>query len=149
LLDIDVENRIRQRSNSNTTNTWTQGTIDQVGLTTYAGDLVGMQACWAGTSEYSARIWFASNSTTFQEYIWYGTEDTWTWQREWTGYNGAAGVGCYSWGGGTTTYVTLVTLSNNVELWYKDGTDQSVGGTAGYKQSLITRSSSPRISRLT
>lgn len=149
MLDIDVENQIRQRSNSNTTGVWTNGTIDNVGLKAYVGDLVGMQACWAGNLGVGMRIWFASNSTTFQEYIWYDPEDTWRWQREWTGYNGAAGVGCYSWGPNTTAYVTLVTLKNNVELWYKDSTDQSVGGTAGYTQSIITLGSSPKDAGLT
>jgi hypothetical protein len=111
-----------------------------------------MQACWAGSgrfSEYGMRIWFASNSTTFQEYIWYDPDDTWKWQRDWTGYNGAAGVGCYSWGEGTTAYVTLITLRNNVELWYKDINDQSVGGAAGYTQSIISPVSSSKAARLT
>ena len=119
---------------------WTNGTIDQVGLTAYAGDLVGMQAC--RTSGSGARIWFASDSTTFQEYVSYDTVGPWTWQRDWTGYNGAAGVGCYSGGESTTAYVTLVTLSNNVELWYKNG------GTDGYAQSIITPGSSLKLSRL-
>jgi hypothetical protein len=99
-----------------------------------------MQVCWAGSggsSEDGMRIWFASNSTTFQEYIWYDSDDTWTWQREWTDYNGAAGIGCYSWGEDTTAYVTLVTLRDNVELWYKNNSDDTIGGTAGYVQSIL------------
>jgi hypothetical protein len=95
------------------------------------------------------RIWFASNSTTFQEYIWDYPDDTWKWQREWSGYNGAAGVGCYSWGDSTTAYVTLMTLRNNVELWYKDNSDESVGGTAGYVQSILTPGSSSKACMLT
>lgn len=45
---IDNKNRIRQRSNSNTTNTWTDGLINQLDLLALDADQVGMQACWYG-----------------------------------------------------------------------------------------------------
>ncbi|KAM0720683.1 hypothetical protein Q7P37_004820 [Cladosporium fusiforme] len=146
---IDVNNRIRQRSNSNRTDVWTNGLINDMAFIAYAADLVGMQACWAGRSslkgEYGMRIWIATNSTTFTEYLWYEGEETWSQQREWIGYNGAAGVGCYSWGEDERSYVALVTTRNNVELWYRDQTNENEGSTQGYIQSMTySHKSMPR-----
>ncbi|KAK5135529.1 hypothetical protein LTR08_005164 [Meristemomyces frigidus] len=65
-------------------------------------------------------LWFASNETTFQQYGWRDGDAQWEFQATWNGYNGHAGVGCYSWGPGTTTYVMLVNLEHTVDFWWRD-----------------------------
>lgn len=133
LVDIDKGFNIRQRSGTNESKIWTDGSIDKVGLKANKADLVGMQACWA--DPYGMRIFFASNSTTFEEYKLLDGHDESIWQRNWTDYNGAAGIGCYGWGDDNTTYAALVNPKDNVEFWYKSEDDESIGGSAGWAQS--------------
>lgn len=76
-------------------------------------------------------LWFASDSTTFQEYLY--QDDEWKWQRSWEGYNGAAGVGCFSWGAGPYKYVGFVNVDNQLEIWWQNST--SVEGPSGWNQS--------------
>ena len=103
-----------------------------------------MQACWKGNfygdSDYTKfpttnglnntvpfddqhkgmDIWFAIDDSTFQQYSWFAGRDTWIPIQRWQGFNGHAGVGCYSWGGGTTTYAMLANKKNDLEIWWKD-----------------------------
>lgn len=104
---------------------------------------VGLQACWKGNyygdSDYTKfptpsgqinqqpfderqgmNIWFAVDNSTFQQYAWYNGQETWVPIQPWQGFNGHAGVGCYSWGEGTTTYAMMANKNNNVEFWWKD-----------------------------
>jgi hypothetical protein len=103
-------------------------------------DAVGMGACWYGKlhndNDYTnfkpskninadpynvgMRIWFASNTTTFQQYGWRDGDDEWDYQQSWHGKNGHAGIGCYSWAPGTTTYVMMLNQTNELEIWWKD-----------------------------
>lgn len=46
---IDENNKIKQRSNSNTTNVWVDGPINSANLTANDADQVGLQACWYGS----------------------------------------------------------------------------------------------------
>jgi hypothetical protein len=140
---IDTNNTIRQKSNSNTTNVWVEGRVIDLNLKAYDADTVGMQACWYGGfygdadyehsplangqpnatspgNDVGMHLWYASDNTTFQQYGWRAGEDTWSQQQTWNNKNGHAGVGCFSWGGGTTTYVMFVNLENAVEIWWKD-----------------------------
>ncbi|GAB7355291.1 hypothetical protein MBLNU459_g5829t1 [Dothideomycetes sp. NU459] len=144
---IDINNMIRQKSNSNTTNIWTNGTIDQLNLVALDADQVGMQACWYGSdygdtdythtplptdgdtsnatvtahNEVGMHIWYASDSQTFQQLGWRYGDLNWTFQGSWTEKNGHAGVGCYSWEpDSTVTYVMMVNLNDSVEFWWKD-----------------------------
>ncbi|KAK5743144.1 hypothetical protein LTR17_002905 [Elasticomyces elasticus] len=138
---IDVSNQIRQRTNSNTTNVWVDGPVNLANLTANDADMVGMQACWYGSdygdsdylhtplpnggdAEYSDQVgmhlWYASDDTTFQQLGWRAGDDVWELQQSWLGLNGHAGVGCYSWGPGTVTYVMLVDLNNTVNFYWKD-----------------------------
>lgn len=78
-------------------------------------------------------IWYASDDQTFQQYGIYEGQDQWVFQREWAGFNGHAGVGCYSWLPGTgklelvhqalgesliilVSYAMLVNLNNTVDV---------------------------------
>lgn len=154
---IDNENRIRQRSNSNTSNVWVDGNINQLNLTANNADQVGMQACWYGSDygdsdyvhtplpsngdasnasvtafqEVGMHIWYASDHQTFQQLGWRHGDVNWTFQGSWVNKNGHAGVGCYSWGPGTVTYVMMVNLDNAVEIWWKD-TNNSLTSTTGH-----------------
>ena len=137
-------NHIQQRSNSNVTGFWTDGPIRTTVLRPYASDLVGLQTCWDMAGDRPGmRIWHAADSTTFREYSWYVGDSDWSWERDWTGYSGAAGVGCYSWGEDARSYVALVDLENNLELWYRDQTnktdktDLDHGSAAEYIRSMI------------
>ena len=44
---------------------------------------------------------------------------------KWTGKDGHAGVGCYSWGDGTTTYAMMINKDNTLEFWWKGHQHQS------------------------
>lgn len=150
---IDKSNHIRQKSNSNRTNFWQDGPINKLNLTAMDSDAVGMQACWYGSfygdtdykdlrptvtldgsnqTTYSLdvgmHLWYASNATTFKQYGWRDGQKDWEYQEDWDNKNGHAGVGCYTWGPGTTTYTMMVNLENTVEIWWKD-TNTSIAGT--------------------
>jgi len=93
--DIDINNQIRHRFGSNDSTLWSNGTIGTAELVAYDGDLVGLQACWSGlNSSVPIRLFYASNSKIFKEYLWRAHDDKWMWQRSWSNYSGAAGVGC-------------------------------------------------------
>lgn len=65
-------------------------------------------------------LWYASNATTFQQLGWTTSDDQWVHQQEWSHLNGHAGVGCYSWGEGSVTYVMFVDQKNTVNFYWKD-----------------------------
>lgn len=109
-------------------------------LTANDADTVGMQACWYGNdygdSDYAhtplpddnpaarfsndvgLHLWYASDDTTFQQYGWRAGDDVWQYQQNWTDLNGHAGVGCYSWGPGTVTYVMFVDPNDSVNFYW-------------------------------
>lgn len=111
----------------------------------------GLQACWKGNyygdSDYTKfptltgnpntrpfdgllgmNIWYASDENTFQQYAWYNGSDTWQFIKPWQDFNTHAGVGCYSWGEGTTTYAMMADKKNDVQIYWKD-TNNSVATT--------------------
>ncbi|KAL9628201.1 MAG: hypothetical protein Q9164_007361, partial [Protoblastenia rupestris] len=53
--------------------------------------------------------------------------DEWVPQGTWQNKNGQAGVGCYSWGPGSVTYVFMVNLDDTLEIWWRD-TNTSLSG---------------------
>ncbi|PPJ55533.1 hypothetical protein CBER1_05374 [Cercospora berteroae] len=159
---IDQNNTLKQRSNSNTTNVWTDGPINNLNLQVYDADMVGMQACWYGSeygdsdyahsplpnedpsanrsAEAGMHMWYASDATTFQQLGWRNGDDTWEHQFTWDSKNGHAGVGCYSWGPGTVTYVMFVNEQNAAEFWWKD-TNTNVTNTTSHPVNVWTKSS--------
>ncbi|KAH9832708.1 hypothetical protein Tdes44962_MAKER00188 [Teratosphaeria destructans] len=163
LFYIDRENRVRQRSNSNMTNVWTDGPINSANIVAYSADQVGMQACWYGNdygnfdsrqtspsgqggfiahpaSDAGINLWCAINATAFQQWVWRASTGEWTYEQDWSDKNGHAGVGCYSWGPGTVTYVTFVNTQDTVEFWWKD-TDMNGTATKGHPIDAWTNSS--------
>ncbi|KJX92547.1 hypothetical protein TI39_contig5841g00003 [Zymoseptoria brevis] len=160
---IDNNNTLRQRSNSNKTNVWVDGPINALKIKTYDADMVGMQACWYGSDygdvdythtplpnenantsatskDYGMHLWYASDETTFKQLGWREGQTSWAHQQDWPNMNGHAGVGCYSWGPGTTTYVMFVNLQNTVEFWWKD-TNTNLTGTESHPINVWTNSS--------
>lgn len=65
------------------------------------------------------RLFYASDNTTFEEYLWFAQDDVWAWQRSWKGYSGTAGVACDHQGDPFYRYVGMVNLQNQLEFWYQ------------------------------
>ncbi|KAF2183804.1 hypothetical protein K469DRAFT_710168 [Zopfia rhizophila CBS 207.26] len=140
---IDKNNTIRQKTQTNVTNIWESGFLNKANLKTMDSPSVGLQACWKGNyygdsdfthfptpsgetndvpfgSDRGMNIWFAIDEFTFTQWAWYEGQDHWVELKKWQGMNGHAGVGCYSWGEGTTTYTMMVNRDNDMEIWWKD-----------------------------
>ena len=49
-VDVGVDNRLRERVNSNVTNIWVDGPINQLDIPVLDADQVGLLACWYGNS---------------------------------------------------------------------------------------------------
>jgi len=114
-------------------------------------DSVGLQACWYGSfygdteksdfptpsggantvafdQKYGMHLWYADTENSFQQYGIYEDEPAWVFEHTWSGMNGHAGVGCYSWLPGSTTYAMFVNQENAVEIYWKD-TDTNLTST--------------------
>jgi hypothetical protein len=140
---IDKNNFVKQITKSNTSDIWQPGPLSKLNLKAIDSPSSGLQACWKGNfygdSDYTKfptfsgqqnqqpfderkgmNIWYAVDDSTFEQYTWYNGQDTWAFVQKWQGFNGHAGVGCYSWGEGTTTYAMLANKNNDVEFWWKD-----------------------------
>ncbi|KAH0138365.1 hypothetical protein KCU84_g17947, partial [Aureobasidium melanogenum] len=153
--------------NSNVTNIWIEGPLTAGNYTVLDADQVGMQACWYGndygdadykhsplpnqgntttnstsgsSTDVGMHLWYASDASTFQQLGWRNGDNNWTYQQEWQDKNGHAGLGCYSWGPGTTTYVMMVNSQNSVEVWWKD-TNTNTSSTASHPINQWTNSS--------
>jgi hypothetical protein len=144
LFYIDKNNHVRQKQNSNATNIWQDGPLNDLNLTAYDAPNVGLQACWYGNyygdsdaanfptrdgknntipfnaDTHGMHLWYPSDETTFRQYGWYEGQEQWADQHTWPGMNAHAGVGCYSWGPGSTTYAMMVNEHNTAEIWWKD-----------------------------
>lgn len=54
---ISQNNTLKQRTNSNTTNIWVDGPINDMNLQVFDADMVGMQACWVScANEFACSI---------------------------------------------------------------------------------------------
>lgn len=87
-------------------------------------------------------LWYASDKTTFKQLGWRYGDDEWDHQQDWENLNGHAGVGCYSWGEGTVTYVMFVDLDNTVNFYWKD-TDTNASSTDSHPINEWTNCKSP------
>ncbi|KAF2683222.1 hypothetical protein K458DRAFT_340129 [Lentithecium fluviatile CBS 122367] len=141
---ISEDGFVRQKQNSNSTNIWEDGPLNELNLTTYDAPNVGLQACWYGNyygdsdaskfptrdgdnntipfnaSTHGMHLWYPADENTFKQYGWYEGQDQWLEQHTWTGMNAHAGVGCFSWGPGTTTYAMMVDTQDTATVWWKD-----------------------------
>ena len=142
---IDRNNTLKQITQTNTSDIWELGPLSSLNLQAFDSPSTGLQACWKGNyygdSDFTKfptfsglnntepfentpgmNLWYASDESTFQQYAWYSgqEEDVWVPIQPWRGFNGHAGVGCYSWGGGTTQYAMMNNQQNDVEFWWKD-----------------------------
>ncbi|KAH8732188.1 hypothetical protein GQ44DRAFT_766340 [Phaeosphaeriaceae sp. PMI808] len=141
---IDKNSTVKQVTKTNTTDIWQPGPLTDLKLKAMDSPSSGLQACWKGNyygdddwtkfptisgqpnskpfddQVKGMNIWFASDDSTFEQYTWYTTQNIWVPVQKWRGFNAHAGVGCYSWGEGTTTYAMMANKDNNVEFWWKD-----------------------------
>jgi hypothetical protein len=82
------------------------------------------------SNKAAMNIWIPADDSTFHQYSWFnGVSEDWARVHSWLGKNTHAGVGCYSWLGGTTTYTMMVNKENNTEIWWKD-TAENLTSTA-------------------
>jgi hypothetical protein len=140
---ISQDGYVRQKTNSNVTNIWEDGFVNNLNLKAFDADAVGLQACWYGNFygdddakkfptasganntegfviDHGMHLWYASDEQTFQQYGIYEGQQEWVKQKSWPNMNGHAGVGCYSWLPGSVTYAMFVNLQDTVEIWWKD-----------------------------
>ena len=131
---IGKNNTILERINSNNTLVWRDGPLGQLGLLALNDRNVGLQGCWYG--DYYGASTRSGNTTNAQQiglHLWYGSasnkideltfvygSNQWVTESPILGYNGHAGIGCYSWGGGSVTYLMLVNPQNQVEILWKE-----------------------------
>jgi hypothetical protein len=103
---------------------------------------VGLQACWYGsfygTANYvhspipstgsndtsqdaviGMHLWYGIDPVTLGEVTWTYNTTSWYQEQNFTS-NGHAGIGCYSWGPGSVTYLMTVNLEDTVQMQWKD-----------------------------
>lgn len=126
---IDEDYILRERIITNTTTTsptpvWTDGPLNDLNLTVWKSNTIGMQSCYWGNyyglngDQANAGIhlsvslafgriyadtnfrWYASDATTFKQYNWANDSASWTFVKEWDGLSGNGGVGCQTWDSG-------------------------------------------------
>ena len=122
--DVDTKNQVRQRSGSNESTAWTEGSVGGAGPRAWDGDLVAMTVCWGANDSAPIRLLYASSNETFEEYLWRKDDDTWHWQGSWPGYNGASGVTCYR-SPGDYRYMGLINTQSELEFWYQEKANSS------------------------
>ncbi|KAF2397792.1 hypothetical protein EJ06DRAFT_139160 [Trichodelitschia bisporula] len=139
---IDHHNVIREKISDNTTNQWRDGPIGELGLKAMNDSNVGLQACWYGsfygTADYvhspipgtgsndtaqdsviGMHLWYGREPTVLEEVTWTYNTTQWYRQDNFTA-NGHGGIGCFSWGKGSVSYLMLVNLDNEVQVSWKD-----------------------------
>lgn len=118
--------------------------MNKLNLSIYSAPNVGLQACWYGNyygdsdasnfptrdgnnntipfnaTTHGMHLWYPTDEHTFKQYGWYEGQEQWLEQHSWSGMNAHAGVGCFSWGPGTTTYAMMVDANNTATVWWKD-----------------------------
>lgn len=141
---------------SNVSNIWQPGPLSDLNVTAYSSPgTVGMQACWNGnfygdndaskmptpddevntvnfTGAAAMNIWIPIDDSTFKQYAWFNDKaEKWgEVDHQWQGKKVHAGVGCYSWGEGTTYYTMMSNKANDTEFWWKD--TANITGTADH-----------------
>ena len=137
---------------TNVSTTWQPGPLSDLNLKAHDSPSVGLQACWKGNfygdSDYKnfpvvtggqndvpfenqagMNMWYALDDATFEQYAWYSGSNEWKAIKKWAGFSTHAGVGCYSWGPGTTQYAMLVNRDAAVEVYWKDTNQSSTAGS--------------------
>lgn len=64
-------------------------------------------------------LWYGREPTVLEEVTWTYNTTSWYRQDNFTA-NAHAGIGCYSWGPGSVSYVMLVNFDNAVQVYWKD-----------------------------
>ena len=160
LFYIDTTYTLRERIITNVTTNgpapvWTDGPLNAKNLKTWNSNTIGLQACywgnyygdWSyGDNVVSAGIhlWFASDSTTFQQYDWTNGTQDWVFNQQWPSLSGNGGVGCQTWDSGMTEYVWFVDTQGSIAMSWRDNnrtanatTDHPIGSWTPGKLILI------------
>ena len=142
--------------NSNITNYWETGPINNLNLQTIDDPNVGLQGSWYGNYYGNAstgdssdltigiHLWYGKDSTTFGSAAWAADTNTWTQEEDFDDYNSHAGVACYTWGPGSNIYVMFVNLQNEVEILWKD-LNTTLKNTTTHPIDVWTKSGFPSI----
>ncbi len=143
LFYINQDGNVNQRTSSNSSqfqvNIWQDGPLNSLNLQALDADSVGLQACYWGDYYGDANydfgegfaptnstiertgmnLWYADSATSFKQYGWLDGQAQWTvTDYDWSNQNGHAGVGCYSWATGSTSYVFMVDLTNTLQVYW-------------------------------
>ena len=144
LFYINNQNIVMERISSNGSayqeNIWTDGPLTKLNLKALDADMAGLQACYWGdfygdsdynfgdginatnitTTRTGINLWYADTKTSFKQWSWLDGQTDWSvTDYNWDNQNGQAGVGCYTWATGSTQYVFMVDLENNLQVyWY-------------------------------
>lgn len=142
--DDNMVKQVTQTNESTSTQLWTEGPLTRQNLQVYAdAPASGLQACWKGNfygdvdykkfssvdknindipfdNRLGMNIWYAADNSTFHQYAWFAGSPDWKFIQKWQGFSTQAGVGCYSWGTGTTQYAMMVNKGEDVEFYWKD-----------------------------
>src|SRR5690242_4057696 len=141
--------QVTQTNESTAALLWRDGPLSSQNLQVYSDSpSTGLQACWKGNfygdedykkfptvngdvneipfdNRLGMNIWYALDNSTFQQYARFAGSPDWKFIQKWQGFNTQAGVGCYSWGTGTTQYAMMVSKSEDVEFYWKDNDTNS------------------------
>lgn len=130
---IGKNNTVLERINSNKTNLWQDGPLGQLGLLALDDRNVGLQGCWYGdyygastrgnntsAQQIGLHLWYGSAANKIEELTFVYGSNQWVPGAPILGYNGHAGIGCYSWDDGSVTYLMLVNPKSQVEILWKE-----------------------------
>lgn len=140
---VDQSGYVREKIATNTTGmTWQDGPLNRNSLKASDAELSTLQTCyWGSTLDdpdfYSGGIqgtnasnlslpaiimhlWYATNDTQLAQYTFIGGQSSWNYNRLWDAVNGRAGLGCETLLNETTSYVVLLDLENNVNIYWND-----------------------------
>ena len=85
-------------------------------------------------------LWYGADPTTLQSVGWTFGTTTWSKKESLSNFNAHAGIGCYSWGPGTVTYLMASDLSDTVNIWWKD-LNKTAAGNSSHPVGVWTNSS--------
>lgn len=124
---IGKNNTLLERIGNNKTNLWRDGPLGQLGLLALDDRNVGLVGCVyegfgmnTNASQMDIHLWYSSAANKIDELTFVYGSDQWVSGTAIFGYNGHAGISCYSWDGGSVTYLMLVNQKFQVEILWKE-----------------------------
>jgi hypothetical protein len=119
---------LRQRTIDDETWTWADGPLNDLNISVFDADRVGLKACLylgpiAGvpsdeTVGHGTRLFVATSEGTFEQLSWYPGMESWVLEQPWHDLNGHASPACFGWGIGHTFYAWFVNAQNTIDMWW-------------------------------